>query len=70
MSACPNCNSTESSVVRSGGVRPDGRIKRRRRCGGCGLRYYTIELAEQKLSAIEKVAAAISSIKSAILGHG
>ena len=67
MSACPNCNSGASSVIRSD-VQPDGRMKRRRKCGGCGLRYYTIELAEQKLSAIEKVAAAISSIKSAILG--
>ena len=69
MSACPNCNSPDTSVVRSE-VQSDGRMKRRRKCNrdSCGLRFYTVELAEQKLSALEKVAAAISGIKAALLG--
>lgn len=67
MSACPNCSCKDTSVIRSD-IQADGRMKRRRKCDGCGLRYYTVELAEQKLSAIEKLAASISSIKAAILG--
>lgn len=68
MSACPNCGNKQTSVVRSD-IQEDGRMRRRRKCGeGCGLRYYTIELAEQQLTVFEKLASAMGSIKAALLG--
>lgn len=69
MSACPNCGSKDTSVVRSD-VQPDGTMKRRRKCKKefCQLRFDTIELAAQKLSALQKLSEAISSVKKVILG--
>lgn len=68
MSACPNCGA-ESSVLRSD-AQGDGTVRRRRKCKkeACQLRFQTVELCEKKLTALQKVAAALSSLKEAIVG--
>ena len=68
MSACPNCG-TESSVLRSD-AQSDGTMRRRRKCKkeSCQLRFQTVELCEKKLTALQKIAAALSSLKESIIG--
>ena len=43
MIVCPHCQ-TQSSRVLDKRNKPDGRVKRRRRCDGCGFRYSTCEV--------------------------
>lgn len=49
---CPNCSSYKTYVVLTRVV-SDGRIIRRRKCNGCGHRWYTIQPPEQTITKYE-----------------
>jgi transcriptional regulator NrdR family protein len=48
--ACPSCGGTDTGVMDSRGT-PEGWIRRRRRCNGCGERMTTYELNADELEA-------------------
>ncbi len=49
---CPYCND-ETEVLRTGKITPDG-MRRKRECKGCGIRFGTLEIAEQLTFRVRK----------------
>lgn len=63
MSACcPKCGSKSSEVTNSKHL-DEGDYERRRKCGLCGFRFSTVELALDRFSPMKKLVDAIGSIK-------
>lgn len=51
---CPFCRSEDTSVVDSRLAEEGDSVRRRRRCGGCGARYTTIERVQLRLPLVIK----------------
>lgn len=61
---CPSCESGRSAVIDSRD-RPAGRV-RRRKCGGCGFRWNTVEVGESALNAMLDTAEKLNHIEAVI----
>jgi len=51
---CPNCGRRDLLAVKETRQRPDGSIRRRRRCSACGLDFHTAEHISNELLQIRK----------------
>ncbi|WP_432731474.1 hypothetical protein [Variovorax sp. W6] len=60
---CPACSSAEQRVLHT--RTSDSKITRLRNCDACAYRWTTVEIDAQKLSSLEKAAAALRAFAAA-----